>query len=90
MVCVKIISDGYLKIVGRFKVFKPAALNRWKQEPWILRSEGLPKGLTREEFGEQKTAAYLARKAVYSSAEGKNARHSIRNRNWRAKQKEKK
>ena len=83
----KIISDRYLNVVGRFKVFKPATLDRWKQEPWILRCEGLPKGVTREELGEQKADEYLARKAEYHSKDEQNARHLVRNRNWRERKK---
>ena len=88
MVCVKIIFDCYLKIVGRFKIFKPVALERWEEELWILRGEGLPKGVTAEWLGPEKTTEYLAKNAEYRSEVKKNARHLVRNRNWREKRKE--
>ena len=80
----------FKNFVGRFKIFKPITLERWKEELWFLRGEGLPKGVSEEWLGAEKTAEYLARKAEYSGKDGQKARHLVRNRNWREKRKGKK
>ena len=54
---------------------------------WILPGEKLPKGVTEEALGPEKTAEYLAKNAAYRSKNAQNARHLARNQKWREKRK---
>ena len=87
MVYIKTVSSSLFKNVGRFKIFKHAALKRWKEVLWILPGEKLPKGVTEEALGPEKTAEYLAKNAAYRSKNAQNARHLARNQKWREKRK---